>query len=119
MNKLELIKEFNKYHPGYGVEWGYSTYVGGVADTGYWLHEVLINESEDILKLRLEELEHIQKKSDERNRERLKEYERVKSLPPEEQKEYYINQRKQIDEEFRKMFQKYENYLMWGENKIQ
>jgi len=114
MNKLELIKEFNKYHPGYGVEWGYSTYIGGMTDTGHWLFEVLINESETTLKLRLKHLEQFQKDSEEYNKKNLEEYERVKKLPEEEQDEYYKKEMIKQTEEFKKIRDEYERYLMWS-----
>lgn len=115
--KLELVKEFNKYHPGLGTEWGYSIYVGGMTDTGHWLFEKLISEPEEILKVRLDILKRQQEKTDELNKQSLKEYDRVESLPEKERKEYYIEERKKIDQEITDFFRKQEIALMWGSNK--
>lgn len=118
MNKLEekrsLIKQFYKYHPGLGTEWGYSKYIGGMTDTGEWLLEVLLLEPIESLKLRLTILVRQQEEIDESNRQRLKEVERVKSLPEDEQKAYYINQRQETADELKKFFDNMERYLMWG-----
>src|SRR5690242_11113659 len=100
MNKQELIKEFNKYHPGYGVEWGYSTYIGGMTDSGHWLTDVLLNEPIDTLKFRLSILNRQQEENDEFNKKRLEEYERVKQLTVAEQEEYYRNQEQEIKKRF-------------------
>jgi len=116
MDKLELIKEFNKYHPGYGVEWGYSKYVGGMTDTGNWIFEVLVSEPIEVLKVRLDILRRKQEESDEFNRKNLKEYKRVKDLPEEEQRKYYIEQRRKINEEIMKHFKEIEMALMWGKS---
>ena len=35
-NKIKIIDEICKKHPSYGVDAGFSCYVGGMADTGHW-----------------------------------------------------------------------------------
>lgn len=114
MNKLELIKQFNKYHPAWGVDWGYSTYVGGMADTGNWIWEKLMSEPEQVLKVRLDILKRKKKESDKYNKERLKENERISALPEDERDEIYRKQRQEIADQFKKLMEEKEAYLMWG-----
>jgi len=47
MSQAELIKEILGYHPGYnaGIKRKWSTYVGGMQDTGQWYISELLNAS--------------------------------------------------------------------------
>ena len=36
MKRKELIRRITEFHPAHGVEYGLSTYVGGMRDSGYW-----------------------------------------------------------------------------------
>lgn len=44
MDKIEIIKEIVKHHPGHGTDRNYSWYVGGMKDTGDWNWDVMIDE---------------------------------------------------------------------------
>lgn len=114
MDKLELIKEFDKYHPGYGVEWGYSEYVGGMTDTGRWLFEVLASEPVESLQSKLDFLKEEHKKSQEQIRLAKEKYEMVRQLSEKEQRIYYKELKRRNDEEFKKIFRNMEMHLMWG-----
>ena len=41
--KIELIKKITGFHPTYGTDLGWSTYTGGMTDTGRWFWEVLVD----------------------------------------------------------------------------
>lgn len=47
--KLMLIDEIRDLHPAFGVEKGWSRYVGGLGDTGEWFLEKLLKASEEEL----------------------------------------------------------------------
>lgn len=41
--KVKIIDEITKRHPSIGVEKGWSTYVGGMADTGHWYFRKMLD----------------------------------------------------------------------------
>jgi hypothetical protein len=42
-NKIKIIDEIVKRHPAYGVDKGWSYYVGGMKDTGDWYYRKMID----------------------------------------------------------------------------
>lgn len=44
-NKIKIIDEIVKRHPSYGVEQGWSYYVGGMKDTGNWYFRKMLDVS--------------------------------------------------------------------------
>lgn len=41
--KVKIIDEITKHHPSIGVDKGWSTYVGGMADTGHWYFRKMLD----------------------------------------------------------------------------
>ena len=56
MKKIKIIDEICKRHPSYGVEKGWSEYVGGMRDSGQWFYRKMLNHSKKELKLFLDEI---------------------------------------------------------------
>lgn len=56
MEKIKIIQKISKEHPSLGVKKGWSEYVGGMADTGRWFFEIMINESKSDLQSFLEDI---------------------------------------------------------------
>ena len=69
--KVKIIKEIVKFHPGYGTEIGYSWYRGGLGDTGDWYWDKMIDEPKEKLKSFLEKLQR-----DDENNKRIEEEEK-------------------------------------------
>ncbi len=116
-SKIDVIDKITKFHPGYGTESGYSWYVGGMRDTGDWNIDIMLEADEAALRSFLLILERQDVESKEANNKRIAEYERVKKLPKEEQDEYYRKQEQEVKEEFRKLGEKLEHAMMWGNKK--
>jgi len=108
--KIELIKQIVKHHPALGTDKGWSTYTGGMADTGYWYWDKMIDVSEYDLQKFLLFLTETYKKVEEAYRER----ERIFALPKEERDAIY----KKEQEEQRNLLIEYgeimEKRLLWG-----
>ena len=43
-DKFEIIDEIMQKHPGYGTEIGWSTYTGGMVDSGHWYEDILLKQ---------------------------------------------------------------------------
>lgn len=56
--KIKLVKEISEFHPGYsaGKKYGFSYYVGGMADTGGWHTMKMLEAPDQQLLACLEEL---------------------------------------------------------------
>lgn len=54
--KVKIIDEIVKRHPHYGVDIGWSYYVGGMADTGDWYFRKMLDEPLHKLKSFLDQL---------------------------------------------------------------
>lgn len=55
-NKIKLIDEIVKRHPSYGVEKGWSYYVGGMKDTGDWYFRKMLDVPTEELQAFLDEI---------------------------------------------------------------
>lgn len=55
-NKIKIIDEIVKRHPSYGIDIGWSYYVGGMADTGNWYFRKMLDEPVDKLQSFLDKL---------------------------------------------------------------
>jgi len=53
-NKIEIIDEIVKKHESYGVQIGWSTYTGGMADDGTWFFRKMLDEPIEKLQTFLE-----------------------------------------------------------------
>lgn len=42
-HKFNIIDKIMQLHPGYGSHLGWSSYVGGMVDSGYWKEDVLLD----------------------------------------------------------------------------
>lgn len=42
-NKIYIIDRIVELHPSYGVKNGWSTYTGGMMDSGYWYYRKMID----------------------------------------------------------------------------
>jgi len=56
MKKFKLIKKITKFHPAAGVDYGLSTYTGGMKDSGYWFEGRLLSLKKKALKKLLNSL---------------------------------------------------------------
>ncbi len=69
----KLIRFLKDQHPAYGTQYGLSTYTGGMADTGYWLVDKLLDSPIHVLQVCTDD---IKKKN--------AEFEKRKNEPPED-----------------------------------
>jgi hypothetical protein len=53
--KIQVIDQIMEFHPSYGGDFGWSTYIGGMADTGRWFPEKMLTVNVAVLKMRLKE----------------------------------------------------------------
>lgn len=54
--KINIIQHIVEFHPACGTKMGWSTYTGGMADTGYWYWEKMVKVENETLKSFLDEL---------------------------------------------------------------
>jgi hypothetical protein len=52
--KLLIIDEITKRHPSYGIKKGWSTYTGGMKDSGHWFVRKMLEEPIEDLKFFLD-----------------------------------------------------------------
>ena len=50
MKRGKLIKKITSFHPAAGIEYGLSTYTGGMKDSGYWFEGKLLSMKKKKLK---------------------------------------------------------------------
>lgn len=105
--KNYLIEELCKEHPGHGVNKGWSTYIGGMTDTGHWHRDIM--EKATVTELN-DRLLQIQAHSRE-ERKRIKEYE---SLTEAEKWERYRQEMVKQEEARRSFLQKKNSALFLG-----
>ncbi len=111
-NKVKIIKEIVKFHPGLGADIGYSWYRGGLGDTGDWYWEKMIDEPIERLESFLEQLVEgkkqgdLQREADKRLREELGE------------EAYFKKVQKDNEDAIREHFREEERFLMWGKEEI-
>lgn len=110
--KYELVKLIENFHPGYGTESGFSYYIGGMMDTGGWFTRKLLEAPIEQLEALLKELVQQDAISREQGERRHKELERVNRLSPEEQQEFFDNERIQRDEDWKAFYRRRENLLI-------
>lgn len=114
--KIKIIKQIVKHHPGYGTEKGYSWYEGGMRDTGDWKWEKMIDEPIDKLRSFLSDLSGIQKRNNELNRLHMEEYNRVQAMSEIDRTKYYIEKGREMKEEWNRYAKDIESRLMWDKN---
>lgn len=108
--KIKIIKEIVKHHPGYGIQRGYSWYVGGMRDTGDWKWDVLVDQPLEDLQSFLEELI----RADHKVKEAFEEEQRIADLPEEEKTKIYKERAQRERDAWRKLFETQERFLLWG-----
>lgn len=107
-NKIKLIKEIVKFHPSEGTKIGYSWYTGGMADTGSWYWEKMIDEPEHKLQEFLDRL-NLEKSNNEKEQARR---DAIKAELGED--EYYRRCRIVEENALKDFFKREEMALMWG-----
>lgn len=108
--KIDVVKQIIKYHPGYGVERGYSWYVGGMKDTGEWKVETLFSARLVELEIFLNELLEIDRKVEEQR----KEQERIANLSKKDQDKILKERWEQEKNMFDQFWNEKTTFLMWG-----
>ena len=63
MKRAKLIQKITEFHPSMGVEYGLSTYTGGMKDSGHWFEGRLLWIKKKELKRLIKELEERSKPS--------------------------------------------------------
>lgn len=109
-NKIKIIKEIVKFHPSNRTKEGYSYYIGGMADTGAWCWEKMIDEPKEKLQEFLNNLnfEKIKNEKEQAERDTLK-----AELG---EKEYYRRCKIVEENALKDFIKKEEMALMWGVN---
>lgn len=112
--KLELISKIREFHPAYepGLRRGWSWYVGGMRDSGDWYWSTLMRATEEELQECLNELEAIKNTPEptytDEEKEDMKQI--VQVAPGIWSNMYQIKLQ-------RKLFQEFENTMLWGSKK--
>ena len=107
---ISLIKEIVKHHPGYGVERGWSTYTGGIKDSGYWYWNKMVDVREKELEVFLEYL----KDEDIKVQEAFEERQRINALPQLEKEAIWKKEQERERDFWKDHQQRMESFLMWG-----
>lgn len=110
MDKIQIIKEIVKHHPGYGTDKGWSWYVGGMKDDGDWKWDILVDQSDYDLQKFLDYLLDCDKKV----KANFEERERIAALPEEERNAIYKKEQEEQKRLIKEWVERQERFLMWG-----
>ena len=111
-NKEEIIKLITtNLHPGYGVDKGWSWYVGGMRDTGAWYLQKL----EEIDESELSTFYHTTKQAEEESlRQQRERLDKISKMTEEEKSEFFQREQEEQERLWKELIDLKNNRLMWG-----